>query len=231
MKRLVNILFPESCIVCGERLNAFERHICICCLSEMPLTYFWNWHENPAEKTLWARINPERVISLYYYSNNNPYSDLIHKIKYNGNRQLGLWLGNMLGLKILENDPVYLNDIDYLIPVPLHPLRRIKRGFNQAEVIAKGISSSTGKRLLKRVLIRKRHNTSQTGTEVKDKWKNVAGAFALKRSADHYKDLEGAHIALIDDVLTTGSTIEACSQMLKGIKNLRVSIITLAFVG
>ena len=231
MKRLINILFPESCIVCGGRLNTYEKYMCICCLSEIPLTYFWNWHENPAEKALWARINPERVISLYYYSHDNPYSDLIHKIKYDGNQQLGLWMGNMLGRKILENDPEYLNDIDYLIPVPLHPLKRMKRGFNQAEVIAKGISSSTEKRLLNRVLIRKRHSASQTGIEVKDKWKNVAGAFALRRRLGYYKYLEGAHVALIDDVLTTGATIEACSEALKSIKNLRISIITLAYVG
>lgn len=205
--------------------------MCLQCLLDMPLTYFWNWRDNPAEKSLWGRIYPDRVISLFYYSHDNPYSKLIHEIKYEGNRELGRYLGEILGRKVTEEEPQFIDDIDYLIPVPLHPLKRLQRGFNQAEVIASGISSTIKKPLLKGVLIRGRYRRSQTEVAIEKKWENIEGAFRLKRGADSYKELEGAHVVLIDDVLTTGSTIEACCNALKNIKNLRVSIITLSFVG
>lgn len=231
MRSLINILFPESCSICRRRLKGNERFLCIQCVLDMPLTYFWKWKDNPAEKRLWGRIYPERVISLYYYRHDDQYSGLIHKIKYGGNPELGKYLGKMLGKKIMESCPEFIEDIDYLIPVPLHPIKKIRRGFNQAEVIAQGISSATGKTLLRKTLIRKIYSRSQTGVAIENKWKNVEGAFALKKGSETCMKLEGAHIVLIDDVLTTGSTMEACNDALKNIKNLRVSLITLSFVG
>lgn len=198
----------------------------------MPLTYFWNWRENPAEKILWGRCRFETVSSLIYYHRESAYSSLTPQIKYLGNRKLGLFLGEMLGHFLAKGN---IPPVDYLIPVPLHPLRKWTRGYNQAEIIAEGIKKGLGEGkneglpfLATDILYRRQWSRSQTGIDVGNKWENVAGAFALRdKNAGRLKE---SHILVIDDVLTTGATAEACWNALSGIKDIRISYATLAFV-
>ena len=137
----MDMVWPRRCVVCGECLDTDEEHLCSDCMEDMPLTYFWSWRDNPAEQILWARTRLESVVSLFYYSRDNDYRRLLYSLKYKGDIALGRWLGRMLGEKMREAD---CPRPDVIIPVPLHWRRKWRRGYNQAEAIARGISESLG---------------------------------------------------------------------------------------
>ncbi|MBR5610447.1 MAG: ComF family protein [Bacteroidales bacterium] len=228
LKCLEDLIFPRKCEVCGRLLPVDVEYLCDDCMEDMPLTYYWDWPENPAEKKLWVRTYLNRVIPLFFYTRESRYITLIHKIKYQGKIGLGLYMGRLLGKKIKRSLP----DIDYIVPVPLHPLRKWRRGYNQAEVIARGVAeamfgpSDASDRVLTDVLKRVRYTRTQTRRKMDDKWSNVANAFRPHNT----KDLSGKHILIIDDVLTTGATLEACATILVEQLGCRVSIATLAYV-
>jgi len=190
----------------------------------MPLTYFWQWRENPAEKILWGRCRFETVTSLFYYRRESGFSKLTRAVKYLYNRKLGLFLGNMLGRFLNGTVP----PVDAVVPVPVHPLKKWRRGYNQAEIIAAGISETLNVPVWCDVLRRRKWSRSQTRTDVGNKWENVESAFSLNR--DGYGKIGGRHILLVDDVLTTGATAEACWKVLSQVPDVRVSFSTLAFV-
>ena len=205
------------------------EYLCDDCMEDMPLTYYWDWPENPAEKKLWVRTYLNRVIPLFFYTRESRYITLIHKIKYQGKIGLGHYMGRLLGEKIKRSLP----DIDYIVPVPLHPLRKWRRGYNQAEVIARGVAeamfgpSEASDRVLTDVLKRVRYTRTQTRRKMDDKWSNVANAFRPHNT----KDLSGKHILIIDDVLTTGSTAEAAySAITRVCSDCKISFTTLAYV-
>jgi ComF family protein len=198
-------------------------------MEDMPLTYYWDWPENPAEKKLWVRTHLHRVIPLFFYTRESQYITLIHKIKYRGNIRLGHYMGSLLGEKIKRALP----DVDYIVPVPLHPLRKWRRGYNQAEIIARGVAEvlfgkDNVKRHLRTDILKRVHYTrTQTRRKMDDKWSNVANAFRLHTT----KNLSGKHILIIDDVLTTGSTAEAAyTALTKVCKDCKISFATLGYV-
>ena len=223
------MVWPRRCGVCGGFLDTEERYVCAECLKDMPLTYFWSWRGNPAEQILWARTYLEGVVSLFYYSRDNDYKELLHAVKYGGNVATGRWLGRMLGEKMRE--AAYpLPDV--IVPVPLHWRRQWKRGYNQAEVIARGISEGLSGDIpvLTGILRRVRYSTSQTRMSVGSKWENVSGSFVLIDNRTAAERLSGRHVLLVDDVLTTGATVEACWDALRVIPDVRVSYASIAFV-
>ena len=223
------MVWPRRCGVCGGFLDTEERYVCAECLKDMPLTYFWSWRANPAEQILWARTYLEGVVSLFYYSRDNDYKELLHAVKYGGNVATGRWLGRMLGEKMRE--AAYpLPDV--IVPVPLHWRRQWKRGYNQAEVIARGISEGLSGDIpvLTDILRRVRYSTSQTRMSVGSKWENVSGSFVLIDNITAAERLSGRHVLLVDDVLTTGATVEACWDALRVIPDVRVSYASIAFV-
>ena len=223
------MVWPRRCGVCGGFLDMEERYVCAECLKDMPLTYFWSWRGNPAEQILWARTYLEGVVSLFYYSRDNDYKELLHAVKYGGNVATGRWLGRILGEKMRE--AAYpLPDV--IVPVPLHWRRQWKRGYNQAEVIARGISEGLSGDIpvLTDILRRVRYSTSQTRMSVGSKWENVSGAFVLRDIKTAAERLSGRHVLLVDDVLTTGATAEACWDALRVIPDIRVSYASIAFV-
>ena len=229
LKCLADLIFPRKCEICGRLLTGDERYICEDCMEDMPLTYYWDWPENPAEKKLWVRTHLHRVIPLFFYTRESRYITLIHKIKYQGKIGLGLYMGRLLGEKIKRSLP----DIDYIVPVPLHPLRKWRRGYNQAEIIGRGVAEVLfGKDKAKRhlrcdILKRGRYTRTQTKRKMDDKWSNVADAFRV-RTTDN---LSGKHILIIDDVLTTGSTAEAAyTALTKVCKDCKISFATLGYV-
>lgn len=224
---LLDLLYPRRCAVCGSTLETDEQCLCEKCLNDMPLTYFWSWRENPAEKILWGRCRFETVSSLFYYHRESPYSALTPRIKYRGDRRLGLFLGKMLGGYLSGN----ISGIDAIVPVPVHPLKKWRRGYNQAEIIAEGIQTGmkeTEVPVVGDVLARRRWSRSQTRTDVGNKWENVGDAFSLRRK--NAWTLEGKHILLVDDVMTTGATAEACWDALSPINGIHISYTALAFV-
>lgn len=229
---LADMVWPRRCGVCGDFLDTEERHVCTECLKDMPLTYFWSWRGNPAEQILWARTYLEGVVSLFYYSRDNDYKELLHKVKYGGDVALGRWLGQMLG-ENMRSTSYPMPDV--IVPVPLHWRRKWRRGYNQAEVIARGLAEGLaagrpGIPILTGSLIRTRYSTSQTRMSVGCKWENVSGAFALRDPEAASKALTGRHVLLVDDVLTTGATAEACWNVLRDVPGIKVSYASVAFV-
>lgn len=223
-KKLADMVYPRVCPVCGRELAVDERHICTECLADMPLTYFWQWKDNPAEKILWARARFERVVSLFFYSRDNGYSRLLHKVKYGGDKALGHYLGETLGSLLSRSG----FRADAVVPVPLHWFRLWKRGYNQAAVISEGISDAMGGLpVLSGALKRIRYSKSQTGKTMGAKWDNVSGAFALGKKSV-CRRLEGLHVLLVDDVLTSGATAEACYNALCRIPGIRITYVTIA---
>lgn len=223
---MLDLLYPRKCVVCGEVLDESEDHLCSGCLQDMPLTYYWTWRENPAEKILWGRTYLQSVVSLFFYKKENNYKNLIHRIKYNGDIHLGRKLGRMLGEYMCTS---FFEDIDIIVPVPLHWRKKWKRGYNQAEVIAQGIALGMGgKPLVKGLLKRKRFTPSQTKISMGSKWENMQNAFSLVNA--RINGAVGKHILLVDDVLTSGATTEACFDVLSEIPLVKVSLATLAYV-
>ncbi len=238
-RALADLFFPRCCVVCGNELLLYEEHICVECMAELPYTYFWTFADNAAEKLFAGRIMVERVWSLFYYTES--YKQMIHSLKYRSNIKIGLWLGEMLGEKIAASPIGCDMAIDYIIPVPLHWRKRWKRGYNQSEIIARGILKGLAKdtvlakgtvppKILRKVVKRVSFTQTQTHKDKFDRWLNVCNAFSIVKNRTKRLNLNGKHILIVDDVLTTGATIEACATILVEQLGCRVSIATLGCV-
>jgi len=221
---IIDLFFPQVCPVCGEMLVGGESVVCLRCLSDIPLSYFWSWRDNPAELLLRERLDVESVATLLLYRKESTWREVIHNFKYSGDIESGRYLSSLLGKKIVESG--YFKDIDVVVPVPLHPLKKWKRGFNQASVIAGEIGKITCKPVVENVLRRGRYSSTQTIKDKKGRKRSVEGAFFLK-NPERFSNL---HILLVDDVLTTGATIEACGSQILKAPGATLSVATLAFV-
>ena len=225
---LSNLLLPRYCAGCGTRLTAGEQKLCLGCLVRMPRTWLWKRPEdNALAKTYWRRTGDtevERVVAYLSYIPDGMVSNIVEALKYRGNRTLARHMGQMMAEEL---KPAGMFDgIDCLIAVPITPRRRVTRGYNQAELLAKGVSRVTGLPVMKKVLRRVTFETSQTYLTGREREENVAGSFAI--DTRHGSELQGKHVMLIDDVITTGATTRACATLLAEIPGIRVSILALA---
>ncbi len=219
---IINLILPRKCIVCSTLLSDKEKYICDECLVELPLTYFWDWRNNPAEVKLWGRTYIEKVYSLFFYSHENNYHNILFKIKYHHKKKLGIYIGELLGEKIKDKT----TDIDFIVPVPIHKRKKRKRGYNQSEIIARGVSNIIHKPVKTTILHKVKYTKSQTKVSMEGKWQNVSNTFSVNN-----KNISpGHHILLVDDVLTSGATIEACYNELSTIEGIKVSVATIAYV-
>ncbi len=221
---ILSLFFPDVCPVCERLLTGGERHICIGCLADIPYSYFWSWRDNPAEILLRERVKTKYAASLILYRSESNWRSVIHRFKYTGDISMGVYLATLLAGKI--NECGSFQDIDIIVPVPLHPLKKWRRGFNQASVIAHSLGDVLNIPVCDNLLKRGRYSTSQTEKNRENRYKGVAGAFFIK----HPERLREKHILLVDDVLTTGATIEACGRVLLDIEGTSLSVVTLAFV-
>lgn len=222
LNRFFDLVFPQSCASCGAPMVINEKYICTQCLLELPKTNFHNHKNNPVAQSLWGRVNIENATAYYFFEKGSKFRNLIHNIKYKGQKELGLGLGKLFGQELRNTK---FNLVDEIIPVPLHSRKKRKRGFNQSEWIAKGLAESLGKRLNTKQLYREVANPTQTNKSRYERWENVEGIFNLKDP----EALKGKHILLVDDVLTTGSTIEACAQPILKIEGTQISLAVLAY--
>ncbi|MBR4212485.1 MAG: ComF family protein [Bacteroidales bacterium] len=250
LRSLADLLVPRRCLVCGSSLETvpvgaprygLPEHLCPDCLEDLPETYFWSWEENPAEQQLWHRVGILRAASLYFYRQGSDYTRLVQEVKYAGNLRLGRALGRELGLRmrsrflqpfVEELSGEAVPPVQALVPVPLHVLRRLRRGYNQAEVIARGLAEGLQDRPLPVVtdlLRRARYTRTQTRLDAEGKRRNVAGAFVLRPKAAARLQAQGIrHLLIVDDVMTTGATLSEAIRPL--LPHFRVSVATIAFV-
>jgi ComF family protein len=219
---LLSLLYPKLCVICGEPLIENEKFFCFACFLKLPRTYYHLTPENQASERLAGKISLEKASSYFYYNKGGVAQKLVFEIKYKGNRNLGEWIGSYLAKDMISSG--FFQGIDYIVPVPLHQTKEKKRGFNQAEKIAEGISCVTKILVETTNVFRAKANTTQTKKGTFDRWKNTLNLFQLKDT----ELFKGKHILLVDDVLTTGSTLEAVAQSLMKLQEVKISILTLA---
>lgn len=222
MKNLLNLFFPQICLACDGHLNDNEKHICTFCRNELPITGFHNKSDNAVAKRLYGRVNFQYATSLLWFNKKGIVQHLLHNLKYKGHEEVGVFLGKWLGEELHQIE--LYKTIEVVVPVPLHASKLRKRGFNQVDKFAQEIAKALDVDVNSKALIKTKATTTQV-------FKN-----RLKRILTHEADfsiyerdtLKGKHILLVDDIITTGATLEACANQLFTIEGVRISIATMA---
>jgi ComF family protein len=219
----ISLLFPRLCYACGNHLLRNENLICTECYVIIPRTNYHLQEENPVAKLFWGRCRIEKAASFSFYNKGSRIRNLIHNLKYRGIKEIGFELGRIYGLSLKSSG--FTTDIDLIIPVPLHPSKKRTRGFNQSDIISSGISDAAGVPVDTDCLVRVAVSETQTKRSRYERWTNVEGIFQI---TDPVK-ITGLHILLVDDVITTGSTVESCANELLKVEGVKVSVVALAF--
>lgn len=219
---LTGLLFPRCCVVCQGPLSRGEKFICTSCLALLPRTNDHLNPEHPTEKFFWGRLSVEKASSFYYHYKGSDYNRIVYKLKYGHCRQIGRMMGRIMASELEKSG--FFEGIDLIVPVPLHPKKERRRGYNQSEWIGRGVSEVTGIPLHTGLLIRTVHTPTQTRKTTSERWENVSGIF---ESVPNEKP-EGKRVLLVDDVLTTGSTLLSAAQTLCTNADVKVSMLTLA---
>lgn len=220
---LVALLFPNLCNACGTPLFNSENLICTKCLYDLPFTDYHLNAENRVAKQLWGRLPLHGAMAMLYFRKGAKVQNLIHSLKYNGKTDVGIVLGNLLGER-LKNSEIY-EGIDLVIPVPLHEKKLRLRGYNQSTFIAQGITQKLTAPFSEQVLTRIISTESQTKKNRYNRYENMRAVFKI----NDFEKIENKHILLVDDIITTGATLEACAKILLENGALKVSIAALAF--
>lgn len=221
MRDFTALFYPNLCIGCERSLYRDEKHLCLNCLTQLPRTNYHQIEENVIEKRFYGRAEIQYASTFLYFEKEIITQKLLHGIKYRGKKELGEQLGALFGSQLANSR---FNEADMIIPVPLHPNKLRVRGYNQSEWIAKGIAKTMQKPLVNNVLKRIIENPTQTSKGVYERWENTTGIF----ESENTDLIENKHLLLVDDVLTTGSTLEACIIPLKKIQGVKISIAALA---
>jgi ComF family protein len=220
---LVHFFYPHICVGCGSDVIENKNFLCLECISDLPHTGFAMHANNPLEKKFWGRIPITAGMSEFYFSKSSIVQNLIHEFKYRGNLKVGFHLGKMMGKSILNSNR--FSNIDLLVPLPLFIKKEFKRGFNQSQVLCEGIREITNIPIASKNVIRNVATETQTKKGRIERWENVEKSFSILDP----ESLNGKNILLVDDVITTGATIEACGAQILKIENVRLSIASLAF--
>jgi ComF family protein len=222
LREFVFLFFPKNCSACGTGLNEQEEVLCTMCLYDLPRTNFHKEPENAVEKLFWGLSEVKHATAYFNFSKGSKYREVIHKLKYNGRSDIGVELGKFFAAEI--SGSVFSNT-DIIIPVPLHPSKLRKRGYNQSEVIGEGMSDIMEIPMETNVLVRTVNNETQTKKSFAERRKNVESVFKIEKP----ELIKNKHILLIDDVITTGSTLMACVDELNKVEGVTVSIAALGF--
>lgn len=219
----LSLIFPRICYGCGNHLLRNENLICTECYVIIPRTNYHIQKENPVSQIFWGRCLIESAAAFSYYNKGSRIRNLIHNLKYRGIKEIGFELGRIYGLILKPSG--FTENIDMIIPVPLHPSKKRSRGFNQSEVISSGLADTTGLPVNATSIERALASSTQTKRSRYDRWVNVEGIF---RVIDP-DAIKGRHVLLVDDVITTGSTMESCINELLGIEGVKVSVVAIAY--
>jgi ComF family protein len=221
----LHFLFPHVCEGCGTDVVQADHLLCLQCLSSLPKTEFQFYPNNPVEKLFWGRLPVTAATAHCYFTKESMMQHLMHQLKYRGNKELGLYLGKVMGTALQAANR--FRYVDALIPLPLYPFKERKRGYNQATLLCQGMAEVMDKPVLTDVVVRNTYTESQTKKSRVERWLNMEGRFELVNPGD----IEGKHVLLVDDVVTTGATLEACGAALLNAANVQVSVATLCYSG
>ena len=218
---LIGLIFPRHCCVCGETLSRQERDICLNCLYTLPKIE--PHHKKEIEQIFWGKIDIERAASFMYYRKGSPYNALMHKLKYKDAPEVGTRLAEMAAKELMDSG--FFDGITRIVPLPLSKKKLRKRGYNQSEYIAMGLSNITGISVDTSLVKRDIANETQTHKNRDERWENVKDIFSVNSNVS----LEEEHVLLVDDILTTGATICSCAATLQKECGCKISIFTLAY--
>lgn len=219
----IHLFFPHVCTGCGSDIISNNHQLCLKCLSELPVTNFFSQPANPVEKKFYGRITVRNAGSGYFFTKDSLLQTLIYELKYKGNKDIGFYLGQLLA-KFLANNNAF-DDINLLVPLPLNPKRQKKRGYNQATALCNGMASVWKRPVVENAVIRKVYTETQTRKDRITRWENMDGVFAVANPSL----LQNRHVLLVDDVITTGASLEACGSEILKVAGTSLSIATLAY--
>lgn len=212
------LLFPKVCLLCSADLVSAEEHLCTSCLLELPLTNFKNHAENSLRQKLKGRFDFHELNALYYFNTESKVQDILHEVKYKSNHHLAYYLGRLMALKLGDQ----FQDVDLIIPVPLHKRRIAERGYNQSALMAEGMGDFMGLKVDSHLVERIRYTETQTRKTSAERIENMKNAFAWKQ------ELRDKKILLLDDVITTGSTLESLVLAMPAEWNNEISMVSFA---
>lgn len=225
IRDFIRLIFPLSCCVCGEPLVEGEPGICARCLMRLPLAMVPSSPDNYVSRRVAGRVPAMHATSLLLFQHGNATQTILHQIKYRNNQPLALTMGRQMGL-LLSADSQF-GDIDMLVPVPLHRRKQKIRGYNQSMLLCKGIAQTFPRDISDGDIVRTRYTQTQTRKTRLQRVDNMSGVFSVANP----EAFRNKHILLVDDVITTGATLDACWQAFKGITGVSVSIASLAIAG
>jgi ComF family protein len=217
------LFYPTYCPACGNALYRNENTLCLNCYADIPRTRFHHDPENEVAQLFWGRVQILNATSFMYFTKGSRYQQILHELKYKGQKQIGFEMGKMFGTE-LQGTAFACADLVH--PVPLHSAKLRTRGYNQSEYIARGISQMLKIPVETGLIVRTADSKTQTRKSRYERWENVQGIFRV----DNPPRLYNKHVLLVDDVITTGSTIEACANSILSFSGVSVSIATLAYV-
>ncbi|HXB28477.1 MAG TPA: phosphoribosyltransferase family protein [Puia sp.] len=221
-KSLIHIFFPYTCCGCGTDLLAENILFCIYCQAAMPLTCFEYFPSNPIEKIFWGRVVIEAAAAHLYFTTGSAVQHSLHLLKYKSKKEIGIYFGHRMGETLIHS--CRFSECEIIIPLPLFSAREKKRGYNQAGLIAFGLSQRIKIPVIEDAIIRVKKTETQTHKSRIQRWKNMESTFEIRNPQKIY----GKHILLVDDVITTGASLEACARVLLSIPGVRISIACLA---
>lgn len=219
----INLFYPQVCAACNNGLFKGETTICTKCLYHLPKTGFHNVEANPVEKQFWGKVPVQSATALYYFNKGDRVQHLIHRLKYHGEKEVGMFTGRMLGRELANS--VRFKTVNQIVPVPLHASKLRTRGFNQADYFGMGLAEAMNINFIPDFLVREKATATQTHKSRFERFENVNRLFSINKKYP----VQPSHILLVDDVITTGSTLTSCAAALLEHSEAQVSIATIAF--
>lgn len=219
----ISLLYPRVCAACGNSLFKNEEVICTFCLYHLPKTNYHLMDDSPLDKVFWGRAQLAHTAALYNFQKKGKVQHLIHQLKYKGRMDVGVYMGKILGADLVKTEA--FQDITKVIPVPLHPAKQRKRGYNQSEQIAIGLAKAMNIEMDATSFVRTFNTETQTRKSRFARWENVKEIFKVTTP----DELANRHILLVDDVITTGATLESAAHILLAIEGVKLSVACIGF--